>query len=147
MQLAPQDISESYALTYFRYFFSRGGGEIPPTTLTSPMFGSVADPARGFLKPKNIAPRFEPLPQSILMLCSYPLKKIAPCGAYFLKSGEGEIRTLGTVSRTPHFECGAFDHSATSPLKLLHIKERLSVRTSSPSYDLPSDIGRFSHLS
>ena len=29
--------------------------------------------------------------------------------------GEGGIRTLGTVARTPHFECGAFDHSATSP--------------------------------
>src|SRR5262245_48382696 len=32
-----------------------------------------------------------------------------PCG------GEGGIRTPGTVTRTPHFECGAFNHSATSP--------------------------------
>ncbi len=32
-----------------------------------------------------------------------------------LNGGEGGIRTLGTVARTPHFECGAFDHSATSP--------------------------------
>jgi hypothetical protein len=31
--------------------------------------------------------------------------------------GEGGIRTHGTVARTPHFECGAFDHSATSPLE------------------------------
>ena len=29
--------------------------------------------------------------------------------------GEGGIRTHGAVARTPHFECGAFDHSATSP--------------------------------
>ena len=29
--------------------------------------------------------------------------------------GEGGIRTHGTVSGTPHFECGTFDHSATSP--------------------------------
>jgi hypothetical protein len=29
--------------------------------------------------------------------------------------GEGGIRTPGTVTRTPHFECGAFNHSATSP--------------------------------
>src|SRR3989344_9077806 len=29
--------------------------------------------------------------------------------------GEGEIRTLGTLSSTPVFETGAFDHSATSP--------------------------------
>src|SRR3546814_4448481 len=31
--------------------------------------------------------------------------------------GEGGIRTLDTVARMPHFECGAFDHSATSPSK------------------------------
>ena len=30
--------------------------------------------------------------------------------------GEAGIRTLGTLAGTPHFECGAFDHSATSPL-------------------------------
>lgn len=29
--------------------------------------------------------------------------------------GEGEIRTPDTVARMPHFECGAFNHSATSP--------------------------------
>ena len=32
-----------------------------------------------------------------------------------LNGGEGGIRTPGTVTRTPHFECGAIDHSATSP--------------------------------
>ena len=31
--------------------------------------------------------------------------------------GEGGIRTHDTVARMPHFECGAFDHSATSPLR------------------------------
>jgi hypothetical protein len=30
--------------------------------------------------------------------------------------GEGGIRTPDTVARMPHFECGAFNHSATSPL-------------------------------
>jgi hypothetical protein len=30
--------------------------------------------------------------------------------------GEIGIRTLGTLAGTPHFECGAFDHSAISPL-------------------------------
>ena len=29
--------------------------------------------------------------------------------------GEGGIRTPGALARTPHFECGAIDHSATSP--------------------------------
>src|SRR5271163_4199762 len=31
------------------------------------------------------------------------------------RGGEGGIRTPGTLARTPHFECGAIDHSATSP--------------------------------
>ena len=29
--------------------------------------------------------------------------------------GEGGIRTPDTLASMPHFECGAFDHSATSP--------------------------------
>src|SRR6202044_651698 len=33
----------------------------------------------------------------------------------WLVGGEGGIRTPGTLARTPHFECGAIDHSATSP--------------------------------
>ena len=32
-----------------------------------------------------------------------------------IAGGEGGIRTPGTLARTPHFECGAIDHSATSP--------------------------------
>ncbi len=31
------------------------------------------------------------------------------------RGGEGGIRTPGTVTRTPHFECGPFNHSGTSP--------------------------------
>ncbi len=30
--------------------------------------------------------------------------------------GEGGIRTPDTLAGMPHFECGAFDHSATSPI-------------------------------
>jgi hypothetical protein len=37
------------------------------------------------------------------------------CSFHWQYGGEGGIRTHGTVARTPHFECGAFDHSATSP--------------------------------
>src|SRR5687768_10611828 len=33
----------------------------------------------------------------------------------WLIGGQGGIRTPGTVARTPHFECGAFNHSATCP--------------------------------
>src|SRR5215470_4801682 len=38
--------------------------------------------------------------------------------------GEGGIRTPGTVTRTPHFECGAFNHSATSPWRRAHAGRR-----------------------
>jgi hypothetical protein len=35
--------------------------------------------------------------------------------------GEGGIRTPDTLASMPHFECGAFNHSATSPsLDLQH---------------------------
>src|SRR5215471_6506844 len=40
---------------------------------------------------------------------------------YFLRlraaaaGGEGGIRTPDTLASMPHFECGAFNHSATSP--------------------------------
>jgi hypothetical protein len=41
----------------------------------------------------------------------------SPVNLRFLGSsgGEGGIRTPDTVARMPHFECGAIDHSATSP--------------------------------
>jgi hypothetical protein len=43
-------------------------------------------------------------------------KKRLPSGAFFcLTGGKGEIRTHGTPKRTPDFESGAFDHSATFP--------------------------------
>src|ERR1700688_1334580 len=32
-----------------------------------------------------------------------------------LTGGEGGIRTPDRLAPMPHFECGAFDHSATSP--------------------------------
>ena len=34
---------------------------------------------------------------------------------YTLVCGERGIRTPGTVTRSPHFECGPFDHSGISP--------------------------------
>jgi len=43
-------------------------------------------------------------------------KHMAPDGMLLRGlGGEAGIRTLDTVTRMPHFECGAFDHSATSP--------------------------------
>ena len=44
----------------------------------------------------------------------------------WLDGGEGGIRTPGTLARTPHFECGAIDHSATSPGAAISMGERRS---------------------
>lgn len=46
-----------------------------------------------------------------------PTREKAPvCPANFsLDGGEGGIRTPDTLASMPHFECGAFNHSATSP--------------------------------
>ena len=41
--------------------------------------------------------------------------------------GEGGIRTPDTVARMPHFECGAFNHSATSPRDRNAMGERRAV--------------------
>ena len=38
---------------------------------------------------------------------------------FMILGGEGGIRTHGTVTRTPDFESGTFDHSATSPESVL----------------------------
>ncbi|VXA98685.1 hypothetical protein MASSI9I_10204 [Massilia sp. 9I] len=40
-------------------------------------------------------------------------------GPFHFLGGEGGIRTHGTVTRTPDFESGTFDHSATSPESVL----------------------------
>ena len=56
-----------------------------------------------------------------------PLRKQSSRGAYIRKKpnlkfgfclccGERGIRTPGTVTRTPHFECGPIDHSGISPI-------------------------------
>ena len=56
-----------------------------------------------------------------------PLRKQSSRGTYIRKKpnlklgfclccGERGIRTPGTVTRTPHFECGPIDHSGISPI-------------------------------
>ena len=43
-----------------------------------------------------------------------------PCGAVRF-GGKRGIRTPGTVTRTPHFECGPFDHSGSFPFRHLSL--------------------------
>ena len=45
----------------------------------------------------------------------YVLLPMSPGWTTQSNGGEGGIRTPDTVARMPHFECGAFNHSATSP--------------------------------
>ena len=42
-------------------------------------------------------------------------------------SGGGEIRTHDTVSGIPHFECGAFGHSATPPIYVDLVRIELAL--------------------
>src|ERR671915_2359703 len=44
-----------------------------------------------------------------------PLGSHQRCWLSHAAGGEGGIRTPDTVTRMPHFECGAFNRSATSP--------------------------------
>jgi hypothetical protein len=47
--------------------------------------------------------------------CHCKRKRTSGNNAILRLGGEGGIRTPDTVARMPHFECGAFNHSATSP--------------------------------
>ena len=42
----------------------------------------------------------------------------------FPTGGEGEIRTRGTLTDTPVFKTGPFNHSGTSPVVFLKLAER-----------------------
>ena len=46
-------------------------------------------------------------------------KKSRQKNVYSASGGKGGIRTPGTVARSPHFECGPFDHSGTFPVKTM----------------------------
>ena len=41
--------------------------------------------------------------------------QIKPVKKSHVYGGKAGIRTLGTVARSPHFECGPIDHSGTFP--------------------------------
>ena len=49
---------------------------------------------------------------TVWLLTGYPSKNN---GLRDKSGGEGGIRTPDTLASMPHFECGAFNHSATSP--------------------------------
>ena len=44
-----------------------------------------------------------------------------------VKSGKTGIRTLGTVARSPHFECGPFDHSGIFPCAKVQLFSQHSI--------------------
>ena len=46
--------------------------------------------------------------------------------------GAGGIRTLGAVSRTPHFQCGPFSHSDTAPRCLIAMNSTAAMRIPAP---------------
>ena len=78
-------------------------------------FAYILQAARAQACARLRIPRAEPA-RALLLSASRGKQKGLPFGSPFLATGgEGGIRTHGTVTRTPDFESGTFDHSATSP--------------------------------
>jgi hypothetical protein len=61
--------------------------------------------------------------------------------------GEGGIRTRDTLASMPHFECGAFNHSATSPMPYVYTPGNLCSRLAGAKHtnleEWASDIREF----
>src|SRR6266567_1252542 len=58
--------------------------------------------------------------------------------------GQGGIRTPGTVTRTPHFECCAFNHSATCPSrKIRYLRAPTYASSARFATGLPSELFSF----
>ena len=53
--------------------------------------------------------------QTRMMMLGHVLGHGTTLVEFSLDGGEGGIRTPDTLASMPHFECGAFNHSATSP--------------------------------
>src|SRR6478672_4063116 len=64
-----------------------------------------------------------------------PDTQTPPFGGACLSGGEGGIRTHGTLTRTPDFESGTFDHSATSPVVFPFAREGAQMIRAAPRAD------------
>ncbi len=63
-------------------------------------------------------------------------------GGIVPNGGEGGIRTPGTLASTPHFECGAFNHSATSPKTTRDSRSRTAHASARPCGRQGGDVAR-----
>ena len=83
----------------------------------------AGDKAQAFLHHRTLSPRHQHLPpngEKCYPCVRYDLSPISQVGDSRI-GGEGGIRTPDTVARMPHFECGAFNHSATSPVPVRRV--------------------------
>jgi hypothetical protein len=87
----------------------RAGGETSQTGISRLLAHSRLN-AEGELSDPNDAVRADARTQAKLVQKVLPIQ-----GVRGSRGGEGGIRTHDTVARMPHFECGAFNRSATSP--------------------------------
>ena len=92
--------------------FAMGTGNVGIPGIVRPIHGSYPFALRGRVSPSRHQQK----------------SKNAPSGAFCFSGGEGGIRTLGTLTRTPDFESGTFDHSATSPKGSRGLREPASLR-------------------
>ncbi len=63
---------------------------------------------------RSLMPPFQWL--TLSMADSSPIKNPSQSKGWMSFNGEGGIRTLDRVAPIQHFQCCAFDHSATSPV-------------------------------
>ena len=99
--------------------------DLPTTTDICAVFGRISTAKIGVVNlpppASNVATmcriqHTQPETEAPLPLAKQLRISKRPCTPRVQNGGEGGIRTHDTVARMPHFECGAFDHSATSPL-------------------------------
>src|SRR5450759_2858463 len=70
-----------------------------------------------------------------------PDKQKSERRSHFRSGGKGGIRTHGTENRTPDFESGAFDHSATFPGRVPQGDFRGAYFTSKPGVRADTNSG------
>src|SRR3954447_22939003 len=90
-------------LAFFLSHFSGCGPIFTAATIPSARSSSLVAPAYRTSPPSQLTQLW----RGTFIACA--------AGASDEGGGEGGIRTPDRLAPMPHFECGAFDHSATSP--------------------------------
>jgi hypothetical protein len=67
--------------------------------------------------------RYSKRRRTVFLTASHEIARVVEGTQKGTLGGEGGIRTHDTLAGMPHFECGAIDHSATSPARVVRGRE------------------------